>query len=79
MGNVRRMDNLEDESSVTHAELEGGYGVLRVGLSVRPPLNVQAHHEVLATAGVAGEPPLDLEGVVGDEGVDVVIFESDVV
>jgi len=79
VGEIRSVNNLEDEAGVTHAELEGGYRVLRVGLSYGPPLNVQAHHEALATAGVVGKPPIDFGGVVGDEGMDVVGFESDVV
>jgi len=78
-GNVRRVDNLEDEAGVTHAELEGGYGVLRVRPSVGSPLNVQAHHESMTTAGVSGEPRGDFGGVGCDQGVDVVGFESDVV
>jgi len=79
VGNVMRVNNLEDEAGVTHAELEGGYGVLRVGPSVGPPLNVQAHHEAPATVGVSGEPRGDMGGMGGDEGVDGVGLESDVV
>ena len=67
------MDDLEDEAAVTGAELEGGDGVgLRVGLIIGPPLDIQAHHEVVAAADavVVGEPRGDSGGVGGEEGVD---------
>ena len=52
-----RVEDLEDEAAVVHAEVEGGHGVVHVGQGVGPPLRDEAHDEARRVAGgVGGEP-----------------------
>ena len=52
-----RVEDLEDEAAVVHAEVEGGHGVVHVGQGVGPPLRDEAHDEArMVAGGVGGEP-----------------------
>lgn len=73
---------LKNKAATTHAELEGGDGVVHATAEVRAPLDVEANQES-ASAAVAAEdirePGMDFGGVGGEEGEDGVGVKGDVV
>ena len=76
MKSSTHVDELEDEATSTHAELESGNWVFDVAVETGSPLNVEADDEAVDAVDV-GEPGVDHLGSMGDEGLDMVGLESD--
>ena len=79
------MEDLEDEAAAADAELEGGDGVSGVWAGDGAPLDVEADEEVAVAVMAAveaenvGEPDVDVGGGGGEDCVDGVGVEGDVV
>ena len=75
------VDELEDEATSTHTELESGNWVFDVAVETGSPLDVEVDDEAMETTAVdavdVGEPRVDHLGSIGDEGLDMVGLESD--
>ena len=75
------VDELEDEATSTHAELESGNWVFDVAVETGLPLDVKVDDEAVETTAVdavdVGEPGVDHLGSIGDEGLDMVGLKSD--
>lgn len=77
------VEDLEDEATAADAELQCSNWVFLVLVEIGTPFDVEADDEVAQAAAVdslsLGEPVGDLGRVVGDQSVDAVGVEVDVV
>lgn len=77
------MEQLEDEATTTHAELQGGDRVVEVAAEGGAPLNVETDDEAVEPAAVDlldfGEPAVGHERRIGDQGLNLVAIEENVV